>query len=102
LEPAALGIRLFFCMTMFFALQICGQSVFVALGKTKQAVFFSLLRKAFLVIPLALILPNLWGLGVKGVFLSEPISDVIGGGACFLLMIKTIYVKLPKKQEASH
>jgi len=97
LEYGSVGVRLFFCMTMLFGLQICGQSVFVALGRTKQAVFFSLLRKAFLVIPLALILPHWFGMGVYGVFLSEPLSDIIGGGACFLMMIFTVYRKLPKE-----
>ena len=45
----------FFCMSF----QFIGQSVFVALGRSKQAVFFSLLRKAFIVAPLTLLLPVL-------------------------------------------
>ena len=56
---------------------MAGQRGFVALGRSKQATFFSLLRKALIVAPMALLLPRL-GLGVKGVFLSEPISDFIG------------------------
>ncbi|KAB4601371.1 MATE family efflux transporter, partial [Bacteroides thetaiotaomicron] len=71
----------FFCM----GFQFVGQSVFVALGRSKNAVFFSLLRKAFIVAPLTLILPVL-GLGYNGVFLAEPISNVIGGLACLITM----------------
>ena len=76
----------FFCM----AFQFIGQSVFVGLGRSKSAIFFSLLRKAFIVAPLTLILPAV-GLGADGVFLAEPISNVLGGLACILTMYVTVY-----------
>ena len=82
-----------FCMMAF---QFTGQSVFKALGRAKYAVFFSILRKAIIVTPLTLLLPHIGGLGVNGVFLAEPISNVIGGSASFLTMIFTIR-KLLKK-----
>ena len=82
----------FFCMTF----QFIGQSTFVGLGKSHQAVFFSLLRKAFIVAPLTLILPPL-GLGVDGVFLAEPISNVLGGLACILTMYFTVYRRLGRQ-----
>ena len=49
------------------ALQFTGQSVFLALGKAKKATFFSLLRKAFIVVPLTILLPKIGNLGVDGV-----------------------------------
>ena len=67
-----------------------GQSTFVGLGYSKQAVFFSLLRKAFIVAPLTLLLPVL-GFGVDGVYLAEPVSNVVGGLACLLTMYITVY-----------
>lgn len=91
LVHGATGMRLFFLLCPFFALQSAGQTTFVGLGRTKQAVFFSLFRKVFLVIPLALVLPRIASLGVYGVFLSEPLSDIIGGGLCFLTMWLTLY-----------
>lgn len=81
------------------ALQFTGQSTFVALGKSKQAVFFSLLRKAIIVIPLTICLPMIGGLGVNGVFLAEPVSNLIGGVACFVTMYVTVYRKLGKRGE---
>ena len=81
------------------ALQFTGQSTFVALGKSKQAVFFSLLRKAIIVIPLTICLPMIGGLGVNGVFLAEPVSNLIGGVACFATMYVTVYRKLEKRGE---
>ena len=83
----------FFCMSF----QFIGQSVFVALGRSKQAVIFSLLRKAFIVAPLTLLLPML-GLDVNGVFLAEPISNVIGGLACLLTMYVVVYRRLEKAE----
>jgi putative MATE family efflux protein len=96
LEPTRIGIRLFFCLQFFMAFQSTGQSTFTALGMARHALFFSLLRKALLVIPLTLLLPNLFGLGVYGVFLSEPVSDLLGGLSCFTTMYFTVYRKLPK------
>lgn len=93
LEACVPAMRVYFCGFILMSLQMSGQSVFVGLGKSKQAVFFSLLRKVVIVVPLVLLLPGL-GLGVNGVFLSEPISDLIGGLACFMTMYLTVYRRL--------
>lgn len=77
----------FFMMSFQFA----GQSAFVSLGKSKQAVFFSLFRKIIIVVPLTLLLPHVKSLGVTGVFLAEPISNLVGGLACFITMYVTVY-----------
>lgn len=76
-----------------------GQSTFTALGYSKHAIFFSLLRKVIIVTPLAIILPRI-GFGVMGVFLSEPVSNVIGGLASFLTMYFTVYRKLKPQNTA--
>ncbi|MBQ2934779.1 MAG: MATE family efflux transporter [Lachnospiraceae bacterium] len=87
------AMKIYFFGFVFMALQFAGQSTFQALGDAKHAVFFSLLRKAIIVVPLTIVLP-LAGLGVSGVFLAEPISNVIGGLACFLTMRRTVYKRL--------
>ena len=67
------------------ALQFTGQAVFVALGKAKRATFFSIFRKVIIVVPLTVLSAAvLADLGVDGVFWAEPISNLIGGCACFL------------------
>lgn len=88
-------MRLYFFGFLFMALQFAGQTTFQALGDAKHAIFFSLLRKAIIVTPLTLLLPRL-GFGVQGVFLAEPISNILGGLACYLTMRLTLYRKLPK------
>ena len=66
------------------------------MGYSRQAIFFSLLRKAVIVAPLTVILPRL-GLGVDGVFWAEPISNCIGGLACFVTMYFVLYRKLKRE-----
>jgi Na+-driven multidrug efflux pump len=90
------SLRLYFFGFFMMSLQMSGQSVFVALGKSKQAIFFSLLRKAVIVIPLTLYLPRVYGLGTKGVFLAEPISNFLGGLACYITMLLTVFRRLKK------
>lgn len=87
----------YFLGFIFMALQFAGQSTFVALGKAKHAIFFSIFRKIIIVVPLTLILPKVLGLGVMGVFWAEPISNVVGGCASFLCMYFTVYRKLKKE-----
>ena len=84
----------FFCM----AFQFIGQSVFVGLGRSRYAVFFSLLRKAFIVAPLTLLLPAP-GIGVDGGSVAEPISNVLGGLACLITMYFTVYRPLGRQEQ---
>lgn len=94
LTLAVTSMHIYFFGFFFMAFQFTGQSTFTALGKSKQSVFFSLFRKVIIVIPLIYILPNIGGLGVNGVFLAEPISNLVGGMASFLTMYFTVYRKL--------
>ena len=75
-----------------FGVQTGCQNTFLGLGQAKISLFFALLRKVLLLIPLALLLPRL-GLGVWGVYLSEPIADVLSAsciGITFLFSYKKI------------
>jgi len=82
-------LKIYFFGFIFMALQFAGQSVFQALGDAKHAIIFSLLRKVVIVVPLTLLLPRI-GFGVAGVFLAEPISNVIGGLCCYITMKITV------------
>jgi len=91
------ALHTYFFAFFFMSFQFAGQSVFQSLGYARQAIFFSLLRKAVIVVPLTLLLPRM-GFGVMGVFLAEPISNFIGGLACFTTMYFTVYKKLGQAQ----
>lgn len=95
------ALKTYFFGFVFMAFMFTGQSTFTALGYSKHAIFFSLLRKAIIVVPLVIILPRI-GFGVMGVFLSEPISNVIGGLASFITMYITVYRKLKSETEVKN
>jgi len=83
------------------SLQYSGQACFIGLGKAKQATFFSIFRKVIIVLPLTLLFPRLGGLGAMGVFLAEPVSNFIGGAACYGTMLRTVWQELNKKKESA-
>ena len=100
-EAAVPAMHIYFFGFFMMSLQMAGQSAAVALGRSKQAVFFSLFRKVVIVVPLTLLLPRLFGLGVDGVFLAEPISNFIGGGACYITMVLTIWREMVRREKAA-
>lgn len=91
------ALRLYFCAFFMMALQFAGQSTFVSLGRSKQAVFFSIFRKVIIVVPLTLWLPHVGNLGASGVFWAEAISNVIGGITCFGTMLVTVFLPLGRE-----
>lgn len=101
---AVKSMHIYFFGFFFMAFQFTGQTTFLALGKSHFSLFFSLLRKVIIVIPLTLILPHFASLGVNGVFLAEPISNVLGGCASFMTMIFVCYIPMSRmsKKEGNH
>lgn len=95
--PHALNI--YFFGFVFMAFQSSGQASFQALGDARHAVFFSLFRKVIIVVPLTLLFPCL-GFGVDGVFMAEPVSNLVGGLACFITMYLTVYRRMGTMEEA--
>ena len=92
-------LRIYFFGFFMMSLQYSGQCSFVGLGKAKQATFFSIFRKVIIVLPLTILCPHIAGLGVMGVFLAEPISNFVGGGACYLTMLRTVWPELSGGKE---
>lgn len=79
-----------------YGAQSACQSTFLALGQAKVSVFLALLRKVVLLIPLALILPMIFG--VEGIYYSEPIADIVAS-ATTLTIFLCIYKKILHKNE---
>ena len=102
IEKGIPALRIYFLLFIPMSLQMAGQGVFVGLGRSKQAVFFSLLRKAVINAPLTVILP-IW-MGTTGVFVAESVSQLIGGLATILTMYFTVYRpfgRLPDRPRAA-
>ncbi len=90
-ELVALTCRImpiFFLGIAIFGIQAACQSTFLALGQAKVSLFIAMLRKIILLIPLALILPKF--LGVKGIYIAEPVSDVISVIVTSVLCVITL------------
>ena len=101
-EPALVSagipaMRIYFVLFVFMSLQMASQGVFLGLGRSKQAIIFSLLRKAFIAAPLTVLLPML-GMGTDGVFVAEAVSQLVGGLACFGTMYILVYRKLRSEE----
>lgn len=91
------AMRIYFCMFIFMSLQIAGQGIFVSLGRSRNAIFFSLLRKAVINAPLTVLLA--YCMGSTGVFAAEAVSQLVGGLACFITMYVTVYKPLGYKED---
>ena len=91
--PGIEAMKIYFFGFVFMAFQFAGQTTFQAVGDAKHSIFFSLLRKAIIVVPLTLLLPRL-GFDVLGVFMAEPVSNVIGGLASYITMRMTVYKRI--------
>lgn len=68
-----------------FGIQQAIQGTFLALGQAKFSIFIALLRKVILLVPLAIILPIF--IGVKGIYLAEPIADISSVSIASLIFI---------------
>ena len=93
IEAGIPAIRIYFSLFMFLSMQIAGQGVFTGLGRSKNAIFFTLFRKAMIAAPLTVIFPLL-GMGTNGVFFAETVSHFISGIACFGTMYFVVYRRL--------
>lgn len=96
IRDAVPALKQYFAAFIFMDCQYIGQTVFKSLNKKKQAIFFSLLRKVVIVVPLTYFMPYTLHMGTAGVFLAEPVSNVIGGGLCFVTMLCTILPELKR------
>lgn len=98
LSDAVPALHLYLFAFIFMALQYTGQTTFKSLNKKKHAIFFSIFRKIIIVVPLTYLLPTVFGFGTDGVFMAEPVSNVIGGTACFVTMLLTVMPELRRME----
>lgn len=101
IQDAVPALKQYFAAFIFMDCQYIGQTVFKSLNKKKQAIFFSLLRKVFIVVPLTYLMPYALHMGTRGVFLAEPVSNVVGGSFCFITMLSTILPELKRMENSA-
>lgn len=70
-------IRIYFGGMILFGIQIACQMTFVSLGNAPSSVMVAVVRKFVLLLPLIYIMPQLVSDKTVGVYMAEPIADVI-------------------------
>ena len=73
---------------LIFGLQNGIQPTFLGLGQAKISLFIALLRKVILLVPLALIFPNFFG--VMGFYYAEPVADMTSAVIASILFLCNI------------
>lgn len=74
---ASRALRIYFAGMAFFGIQIACQMTFVSLGNAPSSVIVAVVRKFVLLLPLIYIMPNLVSDATTGVYMAEPIADVL-------------------------
>lgn len=94
------AIRIYMAGIFSIGFQLSCQQSFMALGQAKISLFLAILRKILLLIPLIFILPMFFENKVFGVFLAEPVSDIIAATVttiAFFTQFKKILKKVDTK-----
>ena len=70
-------LRIYFGGMLLFGIQIACQMTFVSLGNAAASVAVAVVRKFVLLLPLIYIMPSLVSDNTLGVYLAEPIADLL-------------------------
>ena len=70
-------IRIYFGGMLLFGIQIACQMTFVSLGNAPSSVLVAVVRKFVLLLPLIYLMPTLVSDPTVGVYMAEPIADVL-------------------------
>lgn len=89
------GLRIYLMMLPIVGISITGTNYIQSIGDAKTAMLLSLLRQVILLIPLIVILPRVFGLGLNGVWIAQPLSDLISTVITGIILLK----HMRKKEE---
>ena len=74
---ASKALRIYFAGMLLFGIQIACQMTFVSLGNAPSSVLVAVVRKFVLLLPLIYVMPNLLSDRTVGVYMAEPIADIL-------------------------
>ncbi len=77
IELSAHGLRIAMATFFIVGIQMVTSNFFQSIGRPKIAIILSMTRQLIILIPMMLILPHLWNLGLTGVWMSMPTSDFL-------------------------
>lgn len=84
------SMRIYMAGIFSTGVQISCQQTFMALGQAKISLFMACLRKLVLLIPLIFILPHIFSNQVFGVFVAEPISDILAASVTGFMLFSRL------------
>ncbi len=76
-EFSILFMRIFLSTVIINGVQFLSANLFSSIGKPLKGIMLSLSRQCLFIIPLILILPRVWNLGLYGIMISGPIADIM-------------------------
>ena len=73
----ARALRIYLAGIFLFGIQIACQMTFTSMGKALSSIIVAVVRKFVLLLPLIYIMPRLVADKTTGVYLAEPVADII-------------------------
>lgn len=70
-------LRVYYSGMVIFGIQVACQMTFVSLGNAPASVIVAVVRKFVLLLPLIYIMPNFFENKTLGVYIAEPIADIL-------------------------
>ena len=89
------ALRTYLGGVFLFGIQIACQMTFTSLGKAVNSIVVAVVRKFVLLLPLIYIIPQLVSNKTMGVYMAEPVADVIA--VTFTAVLFTIQFKKAMK-----
>ena len=71
------ALRIYCAALVVLGVQVACQMTFISIGNAKASIAVAVMRKFVLLLPLIFIVPKLMAAKTTGVYLAEPIADVI-------------------------
>jgi Na+-driven multidrug efflux pump len=102
---ASVALRIYFAGMILFGIQIACQMTFVSLGKALSSVIVAVVRKFVLLLPLIYIVPNFVSNKAIGVYMAEPIADVLAvtfTAILFVFQFKKALIKIESNDGMTH
>jgi putative MATE family efflux protein len=84
---ASKALRIYFAGMVLFGIQIACQMTFVSLGNAPSSILVAVVRKFLLLLPLIYIMPNLIKDPTIGVYMAEPIADILAVSFTVILFV---------------
>lgn len=84
------AMRIYMAGIFSTGVQISCQQTFMALGQAKISLLMACLRKLVLLIPLIFILPQILSNQVFGVFVAEPVSDILAASVTAFMLFSRL------------